>query len=531
MAEIAAHKFQRPSVNISIALRTITPVDHHTGLLHRLRNHFGILGVVTVLVTAAWVRLYALTLKPLHHDEGVNGLFLLKLFREGIYRYDAANYHGPTLYYCALITSSINNLLFGGEGTSTFAIRIVPVLFGVGIVYLTSGLRSRLGNVGAMFAAGLLALSSGMVYFSRDFIHEIPLVFFTLWLVVCLTRFYDTQQPKELLLASIALALMFATKETAVISLTSIIASAGLAKIFIRQPNLTLAQLGGRRRLILLLVGCCGLFLASTILFFSSFFSNYAQGMHEAVATYSYWFRTGMTQHKAPWYTYLDWLLREEAVIFFSSTCGTVLALFQRRNRFALFSGLWSFTLLFAYSVLPYKTPWILVNVLVPMALSAGHAAQQLWNATLPVPGKMVRRAVVGLIAGTLLFTLYQSVQLNLYHYDDGQYVYPYVQTRREFLDLVQQVNQAADLNGTGNDTSVAIMAPEYWPLPWYLRDYKNTGYFGKAMQTNAAIVIASVRQLPELVPLLADRYRLIGTYPLRPGVQLVVYVAYGRIK
>jgi len=88
----------------------------------------------------------------------------------------------------------------------------------------------------------------------------------------------------------------------------------------------------------------------------------------------------------------------------------------------------------------------------------------------------------------------------------------------------------AADLNGTGNDTSVAIMAPEYWPLPWYLRDYKNTGYFGKAMQTNAAIVIASVRQLPELVPLLADRYRLIGTYPLRPGVQLVVYVAYGRI-
>src|SRR5215813_4483886 len=45
-------------------------------------------------------------------------------------------------------------------------------------------LRYRLGEVGAIFAAALLALSPGMVYFSRDFIHEIPLIFFTLWLVV-----------------------------------------------------------------------------------------------------------------------------------------------------------------------------------------------------------------------------------------------------------------------------------------------------------------------------------------------------------
>jgi len=71
-------------------------------------------------------------------------------------------------------------------------------------------------------------------------------------------------------------------------------------------------------------------------------------------------------------------------------------------------------------------------------------------------------------------------------------------------------------------------MAPEYWPLPWYLRNYKNTGYFGKPMSTNASIVIASVRQVPELAPLLADRYRLIGTYPMRSGVQLVLYAANG---
>jgi hypothetical protein len=38
-------------------------------------------------------------------------------------------------------------------------------------------------------------------------------------------------------------------------------------------------------------------------------------------------------------------------------------------------------------------------------------------------------------------------------------------------------------------------------------------------LSTNAPIVIASAHQVPELAPLLGERYRLIGTYPLRPGV------------
>src|SRR6476661_11220079 len=60
----------------------------------------------TVLAIGAMLRIFHLGLKPLHADEGVNGLFLLDLFREGVYRYNPANYHGPSLYYFALISSS-----------------------------------------------------------------------------------------------------------------------------------------------------------------------------------------------------------------------------------------------------------------------------------------------------------------------------------------------------------------------------------------------------------------------------------------
>jgi len=487
-----------------------------------------VVAISTVLAIAAFLRIWQLTLRPLHHDEAINGYFLLGLFRAAIYRYNAANYHGPTLYYFALISSSINNLLFNVEGPSLWATRLVPAFFGLGIVGLVFQFRERLGHVGFLYAAGLLAFSPGMVYFSRDFIHETLLGFFTLWLVACGAEFYDTRRPGPLLLGSIAGALMFATKETALISVGAIAIAGLLTLLLVPTPaKLSASEFGGWQRVILLLLGSVALFLACTFLFFSSFLSNTSEGIRAAVSTYSYWFKTGISQHRAPWYTYLNWLLREEPVSLFGAMAGAVLALFRRQNRFALFAGLWSLTLILGYSVLPYKTPWILENTLIPMSLAAGYAAEQLWNATSLISDNVWRRFVaVGVTTGTLLFTLYQSVQLNFYHYDDDRFIYPYVQTQRGFLDLVQQVERVADLNGTGTSTSIGILSPDYWPLPWYLRDYPNTGYFSTPLSTNSAIVIASVHQIPELAPLLADRYRQIGIYPLRPGVQLVLYAA-----
>src|SRR5215203_6011454 len=55
-----------------------------------------------ITATAVFLRFVSLTLKPLHHDEGVNGWFLTNLFRDGRYAYDPANYHGPTLFYISL---------------------------------------------------------------------------------------------------------------------------------------------------------------------------------------------------------------------------------------------------------------------------------------------------------------------------------------------------------------------------------------------------------------------------------------------
>jgi uncharacterized protein (TIGR03663 family) len=153
-------------------------------------------GSFIVLTVAAVLRLYQLNLVPLHHDEGVNGNFLVHLVRDGIYHYDPANYHGPTIYYFAAIIPWTLRSLFGPSaqntyGLNTVTIRLVPALFGIGTIWLVLLLRRQLGTIGALSAAALLAISPGAVYLSRYFIHETLFVFFTLGVVVAGLKYYE----------------------------------------------------------------------------------------------------------------------------------------------------------------------------------------------------------------------------------------------------------------------------------------------------------------------------------------------------
>src|SRR5437763_9537813 len=115
------------------------------------------LSSLMILVGAAFIRLYELGLTPMHHDEGVNGFFLTNLYRTGVYHYDPTNYHGPTLYYFALVVAKINALFFGkAGGLSTIGVRLVPVLFGIGTIWRILCLRRNIGTIGALTAAALV---------------------------------------------------------------------------------------------------------------------------------------------------------------------------------------------------------------------------------------------------------------------------------------------------------------------------------------------------------------------------------------
>jgi uncharacterized protein (TIGR03663 family) len=497
---------------------------------------------VGIVLVAVVLRLFALDLKPLHHDEGVNGLFMTRLLLPPhTYRYDPAEFHGPTLYY---LTAPIAL----GIGLTTFTIRLVPSACGIAIVLLAFGLRRRIGALGALTAAALLAVSPAAVYFSRYFIHETPLVFFTFAAVVAAWQYTERRRGIYLMLASAFAALMFATKETAIIAAGVLLIAAGMAVRFptrfherrgghratTLQPSAHVGLPGGhdapsvskaagsgdKRRMMRragLFIACTLIFVGLNVLFYSSFFTHW-DGVSDALRSFAIWTRTGNRSHLQPWHTYLRWLAREEAPLLVLGTIGSVLSLWQGTHRVVIFAALWALGMLAAYSIIPYKTPWLTLNIVVPLAIVSGWTVETLF-VRVAAPWRR-RAAVVGLLA--LSASTYQSVVLNFARYDDDRLPYVYAHTRRGVLDLVAQIDRIMAHRGPA--LTIAVTAPEYFPLPWYLKAY-SAGYYGRVANTGDAIFIGSTHQDDALKRQLGAGFVRSGPYALRPGVDLVLYV------
>ena len=555
-------------------------------------ERFWFIAVVAILLVAAILRLYDLNLVPLHHDEGVNGNFLVRLVREGYYHYDPANYHGPTLYYFAAVVAWILRPLLGPNANlTTTGIRCVPALFGLGTIGLVFTLRRNLGTIATLSAAFLLAISPGAVYLSRYFIHETLFVFFTLGIVVALLKYYEKPNPAYLVLAALSAALLFATKETAMISVAVLVISLVVTQVYCsfwrsidntakkrkraagsskdRDYRTFVERAGGSSMLMVWLVVALAVFTAAYVLFYSSFFTNYPQGIYDSLKTFQFWTKTGQEAHKHPPATYIWWLLEQESPLLVLGAMGAMIAVLKPVKSFAVFSALWAFGLIAAYSLIAYKTPWLALNFIIPLALTSGIAIE--WFYDQLVKGEVSKRlrwsAVAGLILlaigplpgasrvfdefaysatsdsfkglasmdvhGKTFFPGYQTFDLNFLNYDNDNryYVYVYAHTRRETLKLLDEINKVAERTHQGSETGITIVSPDYWPLPWYLRDYKRVGYHGHMTPSTEPIIIAKQEQAAEVQATFGDRYRQIqsgfntaGSFPLRPGVDLLLY-------
>jgi hypothetical protein len=110
---------------------------------------------------------------------------------------------------------------------------------------------------------------------------------------------------------------------------------------------------------------------------------------------------------------------------------------------------------------------------------------------------------------------------LNFVQYDNDDYPYVYAHTSREVLALVREIDAIEALSP---GTSIAVTSRDHFPLSWYLRAYP-AGYYGRPLATNDPIVIASAEQDAAIAALLGASYQRIGSYKLRPGVELVLFV------
>jgi uncharacterized protein (TIGR03663 family) len=625
-----------------------------------------------VMAIAAFARFFMLDFKLFHHDEGVNAFFLKNLINDGIYKYDPANYHGPTLYFISIAFST----LFGYEA---IPLRASMDIFGLLMVLFILYFRRYLGNVGSLVGALFIALSPGMVYISRYFIHEILFVFLSIgvalpivlfiqnkkagrfavvwmWilLLVCfipstlllasyfagdnntikwalriaffageaalvyylmkMLLAWDEGRPLYLILASASAALMFATKETAFITLGTMLIAlvcvwlrgyitrskmfeknwfnvvlglhgfallsalyyrdyldeaykwtyqhflgpgrtqehfVYLAIIFMiaasiaawvmflldlrRSNDSTLAEpveltwraflrsMGDHKNIILIAAAVVTTFVYVNVLFFTSFFT-YKEGVGKAIEAYNIWTKTGNKEHtQNGWAAYLKWGMKLESPIMILSALGILIAAARAKHRFAMFTALWGLGLFLAYTIIPYKTPWLALSFFLPMGMIAGYGINELLDSK----NLKLRVAAVALTVIATSVLTYQTYQFNVYRYDDDDMSYVYAHTRRGFLDLVERMNYYADKSGKGKDAQVDIMSPDYWPMTWYVKDYTKAMFHGRIVDNTPAEMIVAKKgdQDKAVIEKFSANYKLVGAYPLRPGVDLVLLV------
>lgn len=492
---------------------------------------------VLVALLGLGIRCVRLDLRPMHNDEAVNAIRQAAAWGPEPYRYDPGEHHGPTLYFFSLVPIRLRGIASFAE-LDEATLRLTPALAGVALILLAWPLRTAMGRTAILVAALLTALSPALVYYSRNFIHEMLLACFTLLLGLAVWEYYRTRKLSWVILAGLALGLMHATKETFVFP------SAALALAVMGTVRWETGPEGLRRCLASLpwghlWVGLGGAVLVSVV-FYTSFFTH-ARGPLDSILSYIPWTQRAMgdSPHIHPWYFYLErllWFQRPRGPLW---TEGVILLLALVAMGAAIrghglgdiqrpwLRGLTVYTLslTFMYSLIPYKTPWCLVGFWHGFILLAGLGAALLWHWFVH-PVARIALVILGTAAAVHLG--WQSIQASFFRHSDWRNPYVYAQTVPDILRMVERVKDLATVHpdGYGMLIQVAVPRHEYWPLPWYWRQFQRIGWYDAFPETVVApVVVAAAEWDVRWDDRSHRRWLMAGLYEIRPRVFLELYV------
>jgi uncharacterized protein (TIGR03663 family) len=460
--------------------------------------------IAAVALGALALRVPRLDRRPMHTDEAVHAQKFADLLEAGEYEYDPYEYHGPTLNYFTLVPAWLQSAPRYADVTE-LTLRIVPVVFGVLLVLASVLLVRGLGRAGAVTAAVFAAVSPSFVFYSRYYIQEVLLVFFTYAAVACGYRYVRSRSIHWALAAGAAAGLMHATKETCIIAFGAM--GAALAVLFAvaiargKRPRMLLAGI----RPIHLAAALVTALLVSAL--FCSSFLTHPRGVLDSYLTYATYLGRGggeETIHLHPWHYYLRMLLFwqyadgpvwTEALIVALAVAGIATLLRQRDvpgvdRSLVGFLAVYTVTLTVVYSALPYKTPWCMLGFLHGMILLAGVGASAFvrW---LPRRGP---RVVAVIVLGVAVAHQLSLALLGSYVYPaDSRNPYVYGHTTDEIFTVTERVRQYAGVYDDPCDLTVQVACTghDYWPLPWYFRFYR-AGHSNHLPETTGPLIFIS---------------------------------------
>jgi len=505
-----------------------------------------IIGLILLAAVAIVLRTANLAQRPMHCDEAVHAIKLKNFWAGNGYKYDPHEYHGPDLYYFTLPVLFLKNAAPNLSNISEADLRIIPAIFGfltvLVLLLLTSKKAGQTWNNSIYWAMALLGISGPFVFYSRYFIHETLLVFFTVLFAGALLRYYFTTNIAWVLVAGLALGLMHSSKETFVFNLFGL-AAGGIFEYVLGLKNKTAIFKPNKKIILHTLLALVVAFFVS-LTFFTSFFSD-LDGIADSVKTYVFWFERSqkLAVHHHPWYYYFGLLIYNPKVGFTFGNEGfiTLMALFGAVVAFmslfkpdsmsidfilARFIAIYTLVVAFIYSAIPYKTPWCLLNFWLGAIILAGWGISNLFEKLRKSTYQKILAFFIVCIG--LLLTFFHTWSTSFRYFATPANPYVYAHTSPDIMRLVNTVQRLAEIHPNKKDMLIKVMVKtgDYWPLPWYFRDLNKCGWWS-SIPTNpeAPVVISSPEFDSELEPRFKGRYVPIGYYALRHAVFLEAYV------
>lgn len=419
------------------------------------------------------LRTLDIEIRPLHNDEGVNYFFLGQIDQKGYYPYSYLNYHGPAYFYLTRLCTAI-------FGDGIFGLRFSSILSGLLLPVCLIPFFKRNQGLYVLIASALLMLSPTHVFFSRYAIHESFFVLVTLWLAVSVYFWWEERKPCYIYQGFAALALLVSTKETFIITLFSLF----IGILLLGDYKAVFRDLRAQYAVIVKgLLGC----VVSIIFIFTGAF-RWSDGVHEMLLAVPQWIARNDSDfgHHKPFQYYAECLAVVEptleilllvfvALIFVSFLFPLKLEKFRKdlftQNPWVRFLFAWFVSIFLVYSLVSYKTPWLILNLSLPLILLISYFLTYL------VSAESLKVRVVSFAVGiaALLSTVGSSFYFNFDHPYGIKNPYSYVHTADGMLRLLDDI---AVLAKQKPNLNILVGIKQYWPLPYYLRRYEpNVGY------------------------------------------------------
>src|SRR5881397_3720440 len=426
-----------------------------------------------ILGVAVFLRFLLLGMKPPHFDEGINGWFVDQVMKNGFYRYDPTNYHGPLHFYVLLLAQNL-------FGRNLWAIRLPVVLVSIVGVWLIFKFEPFVGRNASRIAALAMAISPGFVFYGRYAIHEVWLQLFSTMFILGLLGLWKFGRLNYLWYAGMGLAGMILTKETyaihvacAILAIPALAVSYALSRVPDAKPakqTWTWIDLA-----MVLVVGA-----AAIIFFYSVTFLNW-DGVKGLYLAFKAWTETGAAGHGHEkawdyWFKLIgpSWEAGGENFTAYElpMLAGLILCLFCQKfkNLSLRYLAIYGVGSLVAYSYVKYKTPWCIISFGWPLLFIFG-------GAVLLVRPKHLRIAhrTIGVL---LCISLGSSIWLNYFRCSSPDEPYAYVQTYNDIFKLSKPLLALAKRDPAYYHLTGHLIRSSVYPLPWTLGDFDRVGYY-----------------------------------------------------